>query len=89
MTVYAVAPGAKFATQRRVEFKDLTAEMVRSGEWAGKDVKPYNWNALGTPVEWCVLPPCVLAAFCLPVLCCLGCTHALDRDLAAAPCIRS
>jgi len=45
---YAVTKGPAFALERRKLLTDLTADMVASGGWRGRDFKPLNLDALGT-----------------------------------------
>lgn len=52
MKSYTVRPGPSFTTSVKKQETDLTAEMIATGSWRGreKDFKPYNLNALGTPI---------------------------------------
>jgi len=49
LTLYAVSKGKRFATQRREVLGELTSDLLKSGEWASKEFKEYNFDALGTP----------------------------------------
>ena len=44
---FAVAKGAEWSEERRAQLTDLTAEVLRSREWASASVKQYNWSVKG------------------------------------------
>lgn len=47
---YLVKPGPSFTTSVKKQETDLTPEMIATGSWKEKQFKPYNLNALGTPI---------------------------------------
>ena len=49
--------GPKFARVREKPATDITVDLLRSGEWASKPFKDYNFQAMGRLSEWGSLHP--------------------------------
>jgi len=54
---YRITRGAKYAPARRSLATDITSDMLKTKEWADKEFKDYNWNALGAKIESGALHP--------------------------------
>ncbi|CAG7826407.1 unnamed protein product, partial [Allacma fusca] len=50
VTSFIVRRGAGFTTTIEKQETELTPELIASGAWKTKKFKPYNFNALGTPL---------------------------------------
>ena len=46
-STWRVEKGPKFASERKKQATDLTAEMIKSGAWREESFKAYNFDALG------------------------------------------
>lgn len=43
--------GEKFTTKLEKQEAELTADLLMNGAWKAKTFKPYNFDALGAPLE--------------------------------------
>eukprot|EP00127_Corallochytrium_limacisporum_P003650 Clim_evm38s151 gene=Clim_evmTU38s151 len=51
ITFFSVAKGPNFTTKLEKPETELTSDMLANGEWKSKTFKPYNFDAMGVPVE--------------------------------------
>lgn len=50
-TYFVVYRSSNFSTSVVKQEAELTAELMANGDYERKDFKPYNFNALGTPIS--------------------------------------
>jgi hypothetical protein len=59
--VYKIRRGEQFATERKQQATDLTADLLRNDEWTKVEFKEYNWKCVGGAAAVPKLRSCVCA----------------------------